>query len=100
MSSGKAITVDTPADRDYSTTVLAELREILYNSQFFNRPGMDERSQFWNYYEHVAKEYDEEFLERQNTNLGNLLIFVSLLIRGIFISNATECNSSCSYTSL
>ena len=50
---------------------------MLYDSQFFNRPGQNENSQFWHYYERVAKEHDEEFLDKHNTNLDSLLIFVS-----------------------
>ncbi|KIJ22973.1 hypothetical protein M422DRAFT_137909, partial [Sphaerobolus stellatus SS14] len=36
----------------------------------------DPKTTFWTAYEHVAREYDEEFLERRNVDLDSLLIFV------------------------
>ena len=48
----------------------------MYESDFFPRIGQDAPSRFWSTYERVAKQHDEEFLERHNGELDVLLIFV------------------------
>lgn len=46
-------------------------------SELFPNENPDMESRFWTTYERVAKQSDEELLERHNSNLDVLLIFVS-----------------------
>ena len=48
----------------------------MLNSDFFPRTGKDAPSRFWSAYERVAKQHDDEFIERHNGELDVLLIFV------------------------
>ncbi|KIJ54189.1 hypothetical protein M422DRAFT_153760, partial [Sphaerobolus stellatus SS14] len=58
--------------------LLSGILETLYESNLFSRPAKDEKTQCWRAYERVAKEHDEEFLDRRNTDLDSLLIFAGL----------------------
>ena len=49
----------------------------MHNSDVFPRTGKDVPSRFWSAYEHMAKQPDDEFLERHNGDMDVLLIFVS-----------------------
>ncbi|KIJ48571.1 hypothetical protein M422DRAFT_162346, partial [Sphaerobolus stellatus SS14] len=58
--------------------LLKEVLDTLHESEAFSIPSKDPETRYWRSYERVAKEYDEEFLERHNTSLDSLLIFVRL----------------------
>ena len=49
----------------------------MHNSDVFPRTGKDASSRFWSAYERMAKQHDDEFLERHNGDMDVLLIFVS-----------------------
>ncbi|KIJ42660.1 hypothetical protein M422DRAFT_145585, partial [Sphaerobolus stellatus SS14] len=53
---------------------LTEILETMYTSEFFSKAPKDDRTRFWTKYLQVAKEHDQEFLERHNANLDGLLI--------------------------
>ena len=48
----------------------------MYDSDVLQRTGKDAPSRFWSAYERVAKQHDDEFLDRHNGELDVLLIFV------------------------
>ena len=48
----------------------------MHNSDLFPRTGKDVPSRFWSTYERVAKQHDDEFIERHNSEMDVLLIFV------------------------
>ena len=48
----------------------------MHDSDLFPRTGKDTPSQFWSAYERMAQQHDNEFLERQNSDMDVLLIFV------------------------
>ena len=48
----------------------------MHDSDFFPRTGKDVPSRFWSAYERVAKQHDDEFIERHNGEMDVLLIFV------------------------
>ena len=48
----------------------------MHDSDVFQRTGRDVPSRFWSAYERVAKQHDDEFLDRHNGELDVLLIFV------------------------
>ena len=48
----------------------------MHESEFFPRTGKDAPSRFWSTYERVAKQHDDEFIERYNGEMDVLLIFV------------------------
>ena len=48
----------------------------MHDSDLFPRIGKDAPSRFWSAYERVAKQHDDEFIERHNGELDVLLIFV------------------------
>ena len=50
--------------------------DTMHASDIFPRTGKDAPSQFWSAYERVAKQHDDEFIERHNGELDVLLIFV------------------------
>ena len=52
----------------------------MHDSDIFPQTGKDPLSRFWSAYERVAKQHDDEFLDRQNSDMDVLLIFVSLNI--------------------
>lgn len=56
----------------------------MHDSDIFPRIGKDAPSRFWTAYERLAKQYDDEFLDRHNGNMDVLLIFVSFML---FISS-------------
>ncbi|KIJ42650.1 hypothetical protein M422DRAFT_170711, partial [Sphaerobolus stellatus SS14] len=61
----------------------------MYTSEFFSKTPKDNRTRFWTKYLQVAKEHDQEFLERHNANLDGLLIFAGLFsaVSSAFIIN-------------
>ena len=48
----------------------------MHDSDFFPHTGKDAPSRFWSAYERVAKQHDNEFIERHNGEMDVLLIFV------------------------
>jgi Family of unknown function (DUF6535) len=50
----------------------------MQDSDLFPRAGRDAPSRFWSAYERVAKQDDVEFLERHNSDMDVLLIFVGV----------------------
>ncbi|KIJ48938.1 hypothetical protein M422DRAFT_247314 [Sphaerobolus stellatus SS14] len=60
------------------TELLKGVLDTLHESESFSVPSKDPETRVWRAYERVAKEYDEEFLERHNTSLDSLLIFAGL----------------------
>ena len=48
----------------------------MHDSDFFPRTGKDVPSRFWSVYERMAKQHDDEFIERHNGKMDVLLIFV------------------------
>ncbi|KAF8527080.1 hypothetical protein JB92DRAFT_2699464, partial [Gautieria morchelliformis] len=63
----------------------------MQDSDLFSRTGRDAPSRFWSAYERVANQYDEEFLERHNSDLDVLLIFAGLFsaVSSAFIVSMT-----------
>ena len=59
-----------------SEATLQDVLDTLHNSDFFPRTGKDAPSRFWSAYERVAKQHDDEFIERLNGEMDVLLIFV------------------------
>ncbi|KIJ53114.1 hypothetical protein M422DRAFT_155268, partial [Sphaerobolus stellatus SS14] len=50
----------------------------MHQSEYFARYEDSERAKFWTHYESVAKQTDEEFLDRYNGDLDVQLIFAGL----------------------
>jgi Family of unknown function (DUF6535) len=48
----------------------------MYESDVFERTRKDTPSQFWSTYERVAKQHDDELIERHSGDLDVLLIFM------------------------
>jgi Family of unknown function (DUF6535) len=61
-----------------SESLLADIRDTMHNSDVFPQTGKDAPSRFWSAYERMAKQYDDDFLERHNGDMDVLLIFVSV----------------------
>ena len=59
---------------------LQEILDTMHDSDLFPRTGKDAPSRFWAAYERVANQHDVAFLERHNSDLDVLLIFVSSII--------------------
>ncbi|KIJ43502.1 hypothetical protein M422DRAFT_148173, partial [Sphaerobolus stellatus SS14] len=53
-----------------------DILATMIHSEMFSKVPKDSKSQFWSIYNQVAKEQDQEFLDRHNTDLDSLLIFV------------------------
>ena len=62
-----------------SETILGDILDTMHNSDVFPQPGKDTPSRFWSAYERMAKQHDDEFLERHNGDMDALLIFVSVV---------------------
>ena len=58
----------------------------MHDSDFFPRTGKDAPSRFWSAYARVAKQHDDEFIERHNGEMDVLLIFV----RATFFSSTWD----------
>ncbi|KAG1761399.1 hypothetical protein EDD22DRAFT_779824 [Suillus occidentalis] len=56
---------------------MKEVLEVLKDSTIASKSGKDERSRFWGLYKRVAEEHDDEFLERYNSDMDIVLVFVS-----------------------
>ena len=54
----------------------------MHGSEFFPRTGKDAPSRFWTAYERVAKQHDDELIERHNGEMDVLLIFVRATVFG------------------
>ena len=63
-----------------SQTSLKDVLDTMHNSDFFPRVGKDVPSRFWSAYERLAKQHDNEFLDRHNGDMDVLLIFVGVTI--------------------
>ena len=50
----------------------------MHDSDIFPRVGKDVPSQFWSAYDRLAKQHDNEFLDRHNGDMDVLLIFVGV----------------------
>jgi len=57
--------------------ILQEILKTLQDSNIAEKGDKDVRSRFWATYGQVAKEHDDEFLERNNSDMDIVLIFVS-----------------------
>jgi Family of unknown function (DUF6535) len=64
------------ASRPASEATLNDILDTMQDSDTFQRTGKDVPSRFWSAYERVAKQHDDELLERHNGDLDVLLIFV------------------------
>ncbi|KIJ53111.1 hypothetical protein M422DRAFT_242223 [Sphaerobolus stellatus SS14] len=71
-----------------SQTSLDHILKTMHQSDFFSRYEEGDEAQFWNQYKQVAKQTDEEFLERYNGDLDAQLIFAGLFsaVSSAFIS--------------
>ncbi|KIJ34576.1 hypothetical protein M422DRAFT_263357 [Sphaerobolus stellatus SS14] len=69
--------VQVPAN-DRRQELLQEILDTLVDSESVSRRNKDPMGHFWTMYERTAKEYDEDFLEKYNTDLDSLLIFTGL----------------------
>lgn len=56
---------------------MRQILETLQDSSIAEKGEKDVRSRFWATYDKVAKEHDGEFLERNNSDMDIVLIFVS-----------------------
>jgi Family of unknown function (DUF6535) len=59
-----------------SDGILQDILDTMCESDIFERTRKDAPSRFWSTYERVAKQHDDEFIERHNSDLDVLLIFV------------------------
>jgi urate oxidase len=59
-----------------SEGILQDILDTMYESDIFERTRKDAPSRFWSTYERVAKQHDDEFIERHSGDLDVLLIFV------------------------
>ena len=62
-----------------SQAILGDILDTMHNSEVFPQIGKDAPSRFWSAYERMAKQHDDEFLERHNGDMDVLLIFVSVV---------------------
>ena len=76
---------------DRPEATLQDVLDTLHDSDFFPRTGKDAPSRFWSAYERVAKQHDEELIERHNGEMDVLLIFVRAIV---FASTSTEWKAS------
>ena len=51
--------------RSRPEATLQDILDTMHDSEFFPRTGKDTPSQFWSAYERLAKQHDNEFLERK-----------------------------------
>lgn len=58
-------------------TVMQEMLGILQRSTIVTHDGVDKRVRFWNKYNTVAEEHDNEFLAKYNGAMDTSMIFVS-----------------------
>lgn len=65
-----------------SQSSLDHILKTMHQSDFFSRYEDNPEGQFWIEYERVAKQTDEEFLERYNSDLDVQLIFVCIVDLG------------------
>jgi hypothetical protein len=56
---------------------MKQVLDVLKDSTIASRDGKDNRSRFWGLYKRVAEEHDDEFLERYNSDMDIVLVFVS-----------------------
>ncbi|KIJ43500.1 hypothetical protein M422DRAFT_148033, partial [Sphaerobolus stellatus SS14] len=56
--------------------ILKDILDTMIHSELFSKVLQDNTSRFWSVYNQVAKEQDQEFLDRHNLDLDSLLIFV------------------------
>ncbi|KIJ32509.1 hypothetical protein M422DRAFT_184449 [Sphaerobolus stellatus SS14] len=50
----------------------------MIHSELFSKVPQDNTSHFWSVYHQVAKEHDQDFIDRHNSDLDSLLIFAGL----------------------
>ncbi|KAJ8580028.1 hypothetical protein M405DRAFT_88131, partial [Rhizopogon salebrosus TDB-379] len=58
--------------------LLQEISEVLRSSTIVEERGKDATSKFWAAYKKVSSEYDDDMLERWNSNMDIVLIFAGL----------------------
>ncbi|KAJ8595401.1 hypothetical protein M405DRAFT_929554 [Rhizopogon salebrosus TDB-379] len=58
--------------------LLQEISEVLRSSTIVEERGKDATSKFWAAYKKVPSEYDDDMLERWNSNMDIVLIFAGL----------------------
>jgi Family of unknown function (DUF6535) len=63
-----------------SEIILQNVLDTLRDSDVFQHVGKDTSSRFWSAYERLAKQHDNEFLDRHNGDMDVLLIFVSAVL--------------------
>ncbi|KIJ32529.1 hypothetical protein M422DRAFT_95996, partial [Sphaerobolus stellatus SS14] len=59
-----------------STQLLKDILDTMIHSELFSKVPQDNTSHFWSVYNQVAKEHDQDFIGRHNSDLDSLLIFV------------------------
>ena len=57
-----------------------QVLDTLRNSNIVEKGANDDRSRFWDVYQKLAAEYDNEFLERHDGDMDIVLIFVSRML--------------------
>ncbi|KAG0699432.1 hypothetical protein DFH29DRAFT_936975 [Suillus ampliporus] len=55
---------------------LGDIHDVLRGSTIAEERGKDVDSKFWAAYKKVSNEYDDDFLERANDDMGIILTFV------------------------
>jgi len=65
---------------DSSENLLKQILDVLQNSTIAEERGHDVLSNFWAAYKKVSTEYDSDMLERCNSGMDVLLIFVSVFL--------------------
>jgi Family of unknown function (DUF6535) len=71
-------------------TTVQDVPHAMQGSDPSPRAEKDVASGFWSTYERVAKQHDDEFIERQNGDLDSLLIFVCLSAISFFQLHSTK----------
>ncbi|KIJ32532.1 hypothetical protein M422DRAFT_94139, partial [Sphaerobolus stellatus SS14] len=56
--------------------LLKDILDTMIHSELFSKVPQDNTSRFWSVYNQVAKEHDQDFIDRHNSDLDSLLIFV------------------------
>lgn len=63
-------------DFNYIKTRLDEILDLLKDSTIAVKGGKDVRSRFWDTHRRIAEEREGEFLERHNSEMDIVLVFV------------------------
>ncbi|KAG2076167.1 hypothetical protein BDR04DRAFT_1003625, partial [Suillus decipiens] len=64
-----------------SSDTLGQILDVLKGSTIAEERGIDANSKFWATYKKASTEYDNDFLDRANDDMGIILTFVRFFPR-------------------